>query len=89
VRVVRGGRVLSVGAAVVRWGCVVAVFRHGGLSGSWVVVVPVRVCGPVRLDGEVGGAGMVRHYVCSFFCGLTVVRGHFSRVEDWGGMSME
>jgi hypothetical protein len=37
----------------------------------------------------VGGAGMVRHYVCSFFCGLTVVRGHFSRVEDWGGMSME
>jgi hypothetical protein len=82
---------LSVGAAAVRWGCVGAVLRHGGLSGSWVVVVVVSVrdCGPVWVGGEVGGGRMVRYCVCASFCGRAVVRGRFSWVEDCGGMSME
>jgi hypothetical protein len=87
VRVVCGGRLLSVGAAAVRCGRVVAVLRHGGLSGIWVVV-SVRVCGPVRLGEELGGGGVVRHCVCSLFCGLAVVRGRFSWVEDSGRASM-
>jgi hypothetical protein len=90
VRVVRGGGVLSVGAAAVRWGCVGAVLRHGGLSGSWVVVVvaPVRDCGPVRVGGEVGGGRMVRHCVCSLICRLALVRGRFLWVEDCTGVEV-
>jgi hypothetical protein len=86
---VRGGCVLSVGAAAVRCGCAVAVLRHCGMSGIWVVVVPVRVCGPVRLGEVVGGGGVMRHCVCASFCGRTGLMGRFLWVEDCGGMSME